>query len=70
MNPTLPMLEHSMGEMLQERTNANKKVHGKSMYKVIIKILHSSKKPIPPTKGKQEVRVLIHRKLQREMGFL
>lgn len=45
MNPTFPMLDHSMSEMLLEQTNANKKLQGKSMYKVIIKLLHSSKKP-------------------------
>lgn len=45
MNPTLLMLDRSMSEMLLERTNANKKAQGKSIYKIIIKLLHCSKKP-------------------------
>lgn len=44
MNPTLTMLDRSMSEMLLERTNANKKVKGKSIYKIIIKLLHSAQK--------------------------
>lgn len=44
---TFPMLDHSMSKMLLEQTNANKKVQGKNMYKVIIKPLQGSKKPQP-----------------------
>lgn len=44
---TFPMLDHSKSKMLLEWTNANKKVQGNNMYKVIIKPLHGSKKPQP-----------------------
>lgn len=50
--PTLPMLDRNMSKMLLERTNANKKVQGKSMYKVVIKLLHSSKKKNHPSQTK------------------
>lgn len=46
------------------------------MYKVIIKLLHSSKKPtkaLIPSIQRWEtegVRVLIYRKLQKDLGFL
>ena len=51
MNPTFPMLDRSMSEMLLERTNANKKVQGKSMYKVIIITIAQLKKNPQPNKA-------------------
>lgn len=79
MNPTLLMLDHSISNLLLKRTKANKKVEGKSMYKVIIKLSYSSGKknpnhpklpfPLFTGMGNRGFGVFTYRTLQNEQLF-